>query len=268
MAATQLLRPGFLVMLRTSLQGGVTYERQEIQADHKEGDARVAEWNTRREIEDAAEHERAKEACSAARSMIVRQCRQTSRFGLMCAIEKEDELREAIDEAQRIVNAHNASARITRVELTAIIGRVAQSDEQAAQQIGAEVRALIDRMERGVKAADPEAIRAAANEARMLAGALTDEAAAKVSAAIKEVRSIATAIVKRVEKAGERAADVLADVQTTRLEAARFAVLDILGENEEPEPVEALPVAGRAVEFDPDDTPASAPAAPQITIEF
>jgi hypothetical protein len=263
MMMTLLLKPGLLVALSTRIVGGVRYQREDIDPDHQEGDARIAEWKTRREITDAEEHERATVARNAARSAITRVCRAASSW-LLCPANDEQKLADAITEARAIVDAHNRSATVTRVEVYAITGRIASTDQEAARAIGAEVRSMIDAMQRGIAAADPQAIRKAANDARQLAGMLTDDAEKKVSAAIEQARAAAREIVKRVEKAGERAADVVADLQTSKLDAARFAVLDILGETHEGVEV---PVIGRAVEFD--STPTNTfSAAPLSALEF
>lgn len=265
-ANTSLLRPGYLVALSIRIRGGVTYRREDITPDHLEGTARIAEWQTRREILDADEHARAVKCCSEARGAIVRACRATS-FGLLCPVDNEQAMRDGIEEAHSIAAAHNRTASVTRVEVFAVVGRIAESDEQAARAIGSEVRDLIERMQTAVAAADPEQIRKAASKARQVAGMLSDETAAKISAGIQQAREAAREIVRRVEKAGERAADVVAELQTGKLEAARFAVLDLLGDDEQPESISA-PEVGRAVEFEPIDTPPAQAAPPQPSFEF
>ena len=89
---TNTLKPGVLVGLKTALTGGATYQRQDIDADHADGNGgRVATWQTTRQIEDSAEYERAIVARSAARVAITRVCHATS-FGLLCPTEKEPQL--------------------------------------------------------------------------------------------------------------------------------------------------------------------------------
>jgi hypothetical protein len=247
---TQLLRPGLLVALKTSIRGGIVYQRDELEPDHREGDARICEWKTRREISDAAEYDKAVIARSAARNAIVRVCRLSS-FGLLCPVDDEQKLADAVMEARQIANIHNNDANVTKVEVFVLTGRIAQTDEEAARAIGNEVKELIARMERGVATADPEAIRAAATEAKQLASMLSDEAQTKVSEAIAQVRKAASELVKRVEKAGEKAADVVKEIQLDKLHAARFAVLDLMGEGEEAEGVK-VPVAAPGIDLTPE----------------
>lgn len=242
-----LIRPGLLVSLKTSLAGGVTYEQTVLDPDHPEGAARVAQWQTRRTIVNAAEHAAATVARSRTRTLIRAACIDTA-FGLLCPADNEEKLAEAIAEAQVVANAHNATARCTRVEFWVLTGRVADTDEAASRAIGAEVRSMLDAMEEAVRAADPSAIREAATRAKRMAGMLTDKAGEAVKDAVDEVRAVARDIVRRVEKSGEQAADVVEGITLDALQSARFAVLDLTGG----EQVEVA-VAGRALDLQPEE---------------
>lgn len=249
---SSIIRPGLLVSLKTTLRGGVSYLQRTLEADHvEETGARVARWETTREIVDAKEHERAIVARGKARTAIVRECCASS-FGLLCPVGNEDKLAAAIAEAQSIADEFNRTAQHTRIEVYTLAGRIADTDEAAARAIGAEVRELIEAMESGVRAADPDRIRDAATKARQVAGMLSPEVQSKVSAAIAEVRGIARDIVRRVEKAGETAAAVVEGVKLESLQAARFAVLDLDGgQVEGAAEVAPTPAAPRALDFAP-----------------
>jgi len=224
---TTIIRPGLLVSLKTTVSGGVSYQKIDIEAEHAVGEAATeARWETTRMIADAKEYETAQKARSKARTLITAACCPTS-FGLLCPVGRESKLAEAIAEARAIADSHNGGARFTRVEVYTITGRVSDSDEEAARAISSEVRGLLADMERGVKAADPAAIRDAANKARMMAGMLSEDVQGKVSAAIGQAREAAREIVRRIDKAGEQAASVVDSIVLDKLEAARFAVLDI-----------------------------------------
>ncbi len=140
-----------------------------------------------------------------------------------------------------------------------LVGRIAQDDAEAARAIGNEIRELLDQMRDGIAAADPAVIREAATKAKNIAGMLSPDVGAKVSAAIKEARDTARAMVKRIEKAGERAADVVAQCSTARIEAARFAFLDL----DDAVTVTPEAPAARGLDLQPDEqTAAEAYAAP------
>jgi hypothetical protein len=266
-----LIRPGLLVSLKTTVHGGVSYQKRTLEVDgiEREGNTRVARWETTRQIEDAVEHEAAVTARSKARHAILRICCKSS-LGLLCPESKETELSEAIEEAQRIASEHNKKARFTRVDVFVLTGRIADNDEQAARAIGSEVRDLIAAMEAGVRAADPDAIRDAANRARAMAGMLSRDVQKKVSDAIAEVRAVAKDIVRRVDTTGSLAADVVDGLKLKALQTARFAVLDLTGESEMVEQVRSE-IASRAIDLELQEAlrePVSAPAVEQRAIEF
>lgn len=222
-----VLKPGLLVSLKTSIRGGVAYQRQDIDPEHVDAaGAKVATWQTTREIPDPAEFERAIKARSAARSVITATCCASS-FGLLCPTTREADLDNAIAEARKIADAHNAGAALSQVQVYVLVGRVASDDAEAARAIGAEVRELLDMMRAGIAAANPEAIREAASKARAIGAMLDESVAGKVGEAIAEARKAAREIVARVSKAGETAAQVVAECSVQRIDAARFAFLDL-----------------------------------------
>jgi hypothetical protein len=248
----------------------VVYQRRDIAPEHAEGSALVAQWETRREIQDAEEHARAVVARGAARTAITRVC-CASTFGLLCPESRESDLGAAIIEAQRIAAEFNATALQTRVDVFALVGRIASDDAEAARAIGAEVRELLDSMQTAVAAADVDAIRDAANKARALSGMLSAEVSGKVSAAIEEVRKVARDIVKRAEGSASVAAAIVREVSLAKLDAARFAVLDLTSE-ETPASVATIAPAP-AIEFAPDDVPpallsAPAPSAAAMALDW
>jgi hypothetical protein len=223
----QLLRPGILVSLKTELSGGALYERVDLEHTEDETGRDKAKWETTRYIEDPAEYERAVKVRSKAGGLVRRACAQTA-FGLLCPESRESSLDEAIAEAQRIVSEFNASARHSQVRVYVLRGRIASSDEEAARAIASEVRDLLDQMERGVRAVNAEAVREAATRAKKIAGVLDEAQAKKIGEAVEAAREAATAIVKRVVKGGEEAAQVIEELknQTAAIETARFAFLD------------------------------------------
>lgn len=253
------LRPGFLVSLKSTVTGGVNYQRIDLDAPDKEeaGGAAVARWETTKKIDDPAEFERATKIRGKARNLIAAIC-ATSEFGLLCPASREFDLKRAIEEAKRLADEHNATARKSFVRVYAITGRIAQDDAEAARAVSSEVRGLLDEMERGIAAANPEAIREAARKAKNLGAMLTDDAAAKVTGAIEQAREAARAIVKRIQKDGESAAAVVAECKLDEIRTARFAFLDL---DETGEASKIAPVAA-AIEMDPEGAAAEPPALP------
>lgn len=259
---TQVLKPGLLVSLKTGVRGGVNYQRVEIEPDHATDDgARVARWETRRHIPDPVEFEAANVARGKCRAVVSSICCPSS-FGLLCPASEESKLQDAIEAARDVAREHNAVANLTRVEVYVLVGRVAQDDAEAARAIGAELRDLLEAMQAGIKAADPAAIREAANKAKAIGAMLSEDVSGKVDAAITEARKAARELVKRVEKDGMRAADVVAFCSVKAIEAARFAFLDL-------DEGEAQPEAPRAPNVDLSAPEAAAPMqALSFSLEF
>lgn len=221
--ASSVLKPGILVSLKTTLSGGVSYKRVDIETADT-----LAKWETTRKIDDPAEYKSAIKLRAQAAAAIRTLCAHTA-FGLLCPETDEVQLDAAIAEAHKICNEWNAEASGMQVRIYVLKGRIASSDEEAAKAIASEVEGLLGEMEKGIAEVNVKAIRDAANRAKQIGAVLDDKQAAKVSVAIDAARKAAKEIVKRVEKEGEDAVRVLADLGSQRaaVEMARFAFLDI-----------------------------------------
>jgi hypothetical protein len=234
------IKPCILVSLHSSVTGGVSYTRKTLDAPKMpdtfvtvsqtadRDDRDVERWETTKIVEDKAEHERAEDARKKARSVISKLCIKSA-FGLICPIAYESELSEAIESAHATVTGFNddPTTRYTRVSLFVMRGHVAATDEEAAKAIGDEVRRLVAQMDAGIGKLDVEAIREAASKARALAATLSDEQSVIVSEAVKAARKAANTIAKRIDRDGEIAAVVVADIQRGAIEKARMAFLDL-----------------------------------------
>lgn len=238
------LRPGYLVGLKTSIKGNVSYVKTEIEAERivEDGSAK-ASWETNRTTENPKEHEAAVKVRSKARSLLTAVCAATA-FGLLCPENRADELEKAIDGARKLCEDFNETAEITRIDFNAIKGRVSPTDAEAIQAINGEIRELITDMEEGIKNLDVSVVREAATKAKQLGAMLNDGAKATVQGAIDAARKTATKIVK----AGETAAAEIDQQALETLRHARTAFLDldpVVGEVAAPE------VVGRAVDLEP-----------------
>lgn len=227
--STSVIRPGLLVNLKSTIAGGVAYDRRDLSTGEEPTDGKaVAKWETTRVIEDPEEHDRAVKARGKAVKEISAVCARTS-FGLLCPESEEPALDAAVKAARALIAEHNATAKHTLVNVFVLKGRIAASDTEAARAIGQEVAAMIEAMNGAIDKLDPEAIREAATKAREMAAMLSPELATKVGAAVEAARRAARQIVKRIEKDGESAAIVLKDIQRGSIEKARIAFLDLDG---------------------------------------
>jgi hypothetical protein len=239
---TSTLAPGLLVSLKTTVRGNVKYNTKELEADHvREDGSRKARWEGERIVELPDEHERSVKARSAARACITGVCSASS-FGLLCRDDKVEQLRLAIADAQRIVDAFNAEAKLTRIGMFILTGRIAADDAEAARAIANEARELIEEMGAAVSDMDVAAIRKAATKAKAIGQVLTPAAQERVQAAVDAARATAT----KIAAAGETAA-IAIDLETFQaLSEARTMFLDL----EDAKPVEAPDEPGRAVDYE------------------
>lgn len=262
MLQSSTLRPGFLVSLKTTIAGNVSYEKRDIEGAHiTSSGTQLARWETERTISDPIEHEAAKRARSKARSLITGIC-AASAFGLLCPETKIAELERAISEARKVAEEFNGAADLTRVTVYVITGRIAPNDVEAVRAINSELRDLIGEMEAGVKNVDVKAVREAASKARQLAAMLSPEAAGRVQEAVDTARRVA----RKYTAAGEAAANEIDSLAIASLIRARTSFLDM----DEAGTVGSVQADARAVDFDPTETTgpivSTSPRAPAIEI--
>jgi len=237
---TTTIRPGILVALRSAIAGGIHYSRVDLAIDETEADhGKRARWETTRTIENPEEHARAIAVRGRALKLIRKECSESS-FGLLCPADIEPALDLAIEQARGIVAEFNETADVTRVSLYVLKGRVADSDEEAARAIADEVAELVAEMNSGITDIDVKRIRAAATRARDMSAMLDERTAETVGEAVKQARTAARQIVKRIEKDGEKAEIVMADIQRGALEKARIAFLDMSDDVEIDSPLPAI----------------------------
>jgi hypothetical protein len=236
------LRPGFLVSLKTSITGNVSYRTTDLEPALRSIDGEiVTRWETEKMVRDAAEHERAIKERSLARQIIVKHCAQSS-FGLLCPEEKAAELEQAIIDARRVADNFNATAQLSRITVNVIAGRVNPNDAEAVRSIKGELRELIDGMALGVRNLDAEGIRSAAKKAKSLGAMLSPAAQERVQDAIAAARSAAT----KITAAGEQAAVAVDHEAVAALLSARTSFLDLDGPSGT---VEAPDVQARAIDL-------------------
>ena len=252
------LRPGYLVMLSSSVQGGVNYSRTDLEA--KSGYAR---WETSKTIDDPDEHAQAEKVRGKARGLIVRECSKTP-FGLLCAKDNERALDLAEAEAKSLCDDFNKTARFSRISVRTLRGTLEQNDARAAKAIVGEISSLIEEMSAGIKNTDPDAIRDAMSKAKQMSAILSAEKSEAVTAAIAVAKKAADAISRRVLKNGEDAAKVIAEIKMADLDTARMAFLDL----DDDAVVEDLPAEARAVEIDETDAPTEAVEVSGRVVEY
>jgi len=237
----QTLRPGFLISLKTSLRGNVTYRKEDIEADHAEDDGtRKAKWQTERTIANPDEFKRGTVARSAARRRVASVCTQSA-FGMLCPEIDRAKLDLAIADARKVADEFNSTAELSRLYVYILVGKVASDDVEAIKAINSEVRDLLGDMERGIKAFDAKAIREAASKVKSMGQMLSQDAAAKIQVAVDAARYTARQIAQTGDSVG-RSVDQAA---INRLAEARASFLDL----DEVQSVGAPQAAARTVDM-------------------
>lgn len=242
MITSSTLRPGLLVSCKTSFRGNVTYNKRTIESAHTDSRGNEREsWETERVVSDPKELAAGKKALQRA-AYLVRVICAKSAFGLLCPENNEEKLEAAIAEGRAICEAFNAKARLSRVSIYVVTGRIAPDDVEAMRAINSEIRDLMDAMNRGVKALDADAIRAACNKARDVGRMLSPQAEARVKMAIETARAVA----RDIKKAGEEAAIEIDKAAMRRITEQRTAFLDL----DEAQPMQKPKARGRALDLD------------------
>lgn len=222
----QTLRPGFLVSLKTSLRGGVQYDRRVIESKAALTNGEVKSWETDRFIQDPVEFEKAKKARNKAANTIRKVC-AISAFGLLCPEVDAERLEKAIADARAICEAFNAEAQLTRISVFALTGRVMPDDVEAVKAISSEIRELMSEMSGGIENGNVTAIREAAAKVKGLGEMLATEAQTKVEMAVKTAREAAKVIVKEQERVGPNGAVSVDKSAINRITMLRAAFLDL-----------------------------------------
>lgn len=261
MSDISTLRPGLMVVLKTSITGNVSYDKNDLGETPDQDGGVITHWETKRKVVDPEEHKESTKVRAEARRKIMSQCVQSGGFGLLCPEHREADLRAAMKDAQRIVDNFNDTARVSNVRINILIGRIAPNDAEAIRAITGELGDLMATMESGLANFDVDAVREAASRAKRMSQMVEPAAQAKVQATIDMAREAA----KKIVAAGETAAKEIDKETIAAIARARTAFLDIDGETGEI----AEPVAtARAVDLEADEIVVAAPKTTVAQVEL
>lgn len=242
MDEVRTIRPGILVSLKTSLSGNVSYQKVDLEAESIGDGARV-KWETTRFTSDLAEHEAAVKARGRAVAIVRGVC-SVSDYGLLCPLDKANELDAAISAARQIVSEFNSMARVSQINFNIMRGKIEADDLETMRAINREIRELMESMAKGVKDLNAKAIRDAANKATQLGQMLSPEAKGRVNFAIDKARQAARQIVK----AGETAALEIDKTVAAQISEQRAMFLDI----DDDSPVASPEAIAFAIDLEPE----------------
>lgn len=260
---SKTLRPGLLVSLKSALTGNIYYSKTMLEPEHvTESGVEKAVWETVRTIIDRPEHDRGRKAQAEARALITKVCLNTT-FGLLCPESKTEELTAALFEARKVAIEFNKAARLSKLDVYVITGRIAPDDVEAVKAISNEIQGLMRTMKEGISNMNPKVIRDAANEARKLGSMLAPGSAERVKEAIDVARKAA----RQINKAGEAAAQEVDKEAMKKLEDCRVAFLDLDGAAEIAAPAEEARAVDFVEEVTTDLKASSEAPKPQIELE-
>lgn len=224
------IRPSILVSLKTELDGNNHYAHKTVEGAHLEADgSRKRVWQTTNIVDDPEELEAGRAARSAAWSAISKVCRSTA-FGLMADADQLEAVEAGALEAFAIADKFNASARLSRLRVSVQYGVVTQDNVIAVESMRREVERLIEAMQAGIAAQQPDKVRDAANRLTAAKGFLGDDAMAKAEEAIGIARGSANSLaatLRKLAKTGQEAAVEIDQAALDALQSARAAFLDL-----------------------------------------
>lgn len=217
------VRPGFLVVLNTSVKGGVTYHRQDLEDRENADGAHVHKWETEKIVSDPEEHETACAIRLKVRSLVRAACYYTP-FGHIVPTDEVENLDAKLAEARQLVDEFNADAKTCRVRFSLMRGEIAEDAAEAVSAVADEVKDLMEQMQGAIAGGKVGDIRNIANRANTMSRLLEAESEGKdhLSRAVRAARKIARAITKRVQNGSEDMAAVLAEQEAKPIAMARF----------------------------------------------
>ena len=224
---TALLKPGRMVSLRSTVRGGVEYDREDLPTacdcaladgpraevrgpDHAtscpmgEGEA-VKAWKTVRRIKDPVEWKRAKAVRGRAVAKVWHACVFTE-FGLVLPDDRRAKFEEILTEQRQLVHEHNKTTQHTHVTLRVLRSRL-ERDEETETSLAAEVDEVVEDMEACAAASDVDGARKTALKAQKLTAIFSSDVAARVMEKVKAARDAATAAAKAARDAAKPKVD-------------------------------------------------------------
>ena len=163
-----------LVQEASSSDLGVSYER-EVLSEETRGEREETLFKTLRVFENKPEALRAKATYEQARARLRKLCSKTV-IGLVCPVEREAELAEAIAEIDRMIADANAELRTCHIEYTVVPVRIEHDNARAREALRREIQRHAERLIDATRAADAEGMRRALKLGKGLEELVADEA--------------------------------------------------------------------------------------------
>jgi hypothetical protein len=216
------LEPGLLVGVSTSVVGGA--QRVKVEIDHHEdGSSETTRWETTQTIQDKEEYEAANRLRAKIRKAIAGVCRQTMFGVLICPSDREVDLAARIAEGKAKRDAFNATSVHSKIRLAVICGTIAETKGEAAQALSLDLATRLGDLQTMIAAGDVGSIREICTRLAQDQKLLEQKSSARATLgrAVITGRRLARDIKKAID-AGEQAASVIEEANTSPIAAARF----------------------------------------------
>ncbi len=234
------IRPGLLISLSTSVKprhaDAIKSTRELIESRTLPDGSLYERWKKTKTILDPKEWKRAGQARLRVRALVKAACAQTA-FGFICPAEEQEQLDANLRQADREVAEFNRTSQHYEVRWQYLAGEIKADDAEAVRAIREQVGGILEDLESATKAGDVESIRDLCGQAQQMERLLEQKSTARgqVGRAVEAGRKIARAVVKQVQKAGEKIEGVLTEEQRSPISLARFAFVQRVDLDDEPQ---------------------------------
>jgi len=245
-----------VIRLRTTTgKAAVKYEREEEtrnETPNADGNDKTEKVITRttRTITAVDEYKAMDALRARMRNRVKANCVDTI-IGWLSPRENRADLRKTIVQVEAEIIEVNAGATFYKVSPGVVVASIETDADVAAATVTETLRDAMDGLREAFARGDIEGMRAIAAGLKGFDALVNDEAADKVREAIDEARKIARTVVRETEKKGRALEEVLAELSTDAIDAARFMLIAREGAVKADDG-EALPeVDGRTLELAP-----------------
>ena len=223
-AASKVLKPGWLVIADIHNHGCSHYSHSGRREDVDENRVLRGEWHTEKRVDNIDEHKAVANIMYKATRLIAR-CGWDVYAGTYVPLEKKEELQEALIEARKMINLHNATSRFTRISGGFLSFLITGDNGAVAHAVINQAQRALTQLKESIETADVKGIREALRKGKRLEDMFEASQSDKLKQAFAEAKKTARSIVKISNMKGEEL-DAWTK-ETQQVDAARIAFAEI-----------------------------------------
>lgn len=199
------IEPCFIVIDRIKVDRAVSYEREELGTVHNPDGSEDSEWKTTRHFISRDEAEQANQAYHRARYRLAMICTKTD-LGFVCPVSKEDELKEAIEEANQIVEEANSEFKHCQLTFRVVCTRLEPENESGAAALRDSILSQTKAIQEALQEFDTRKARTLLRASKGYTDMLSDpKAKARLQGVQQEAADLAKEMSKAVRECGNAA---------------------------------------------------------------